>query len=81
MASLRRRAASLAVATVAVPVAAWGIEEVARRAEARDPKSATTKRLRQVADVAQGFSQGPIADRLRARQRTRVTWGDPEIRS
>ena len=79
MASLRRRAASLVVATVAVPVAAWGIEEAARKAEARDPKSTTSKRLRQVADVAQTFAQGPIADRLRARQRTRVKWGEPEI--
>jgi hypothetical protein len=78
--SLRRRAASLAVATVAVPVAAWGIEEVTRRAEAKDPKSTTTRRLRQVSDIAQGFSRGPVADRLRARQRTRVQWGEPEIR-
>jgi hypothetical protein len=81
MASLRRRATRLAVATVAVPVAAWGIEEVARRAEAKDPRSATTKRLRQVADVASGFSRGPVADRLRTRQRTRVKWGEPEIHS
>jgi hypothetical protein len=71
----------LAVATVAVPVAAWSIEEAARRAEENDPKSTTTKRLRQVADVASTFSRGPVADRLRSRQRTRVTWGEPEIRS
>ena len=78
--SLRRRAGQMLLATVAVPVAAWGIEEAARRAEARDPRSTTTRRLRQVADVAKGLSRGPVADMLQRRQRTSVTWGEPEER-
>ncbi len=41
-----RRARRLALVTVAVPVAAWALEQVARRAEARDRTSPASRRLR-----------------------------------
>jgi hypothetical protein len=41
--------------TVAVPVAAWALEQAARRAEARDTTSPTSRRLRQGASFAQRF--------------------------
>ena len=63
----RRRARQLVFVTVAVPVAAWALEQAARRAEARDTTSPTSRRLRQVADLVQRFSRGPLADRLQRR--------------
>jgi hypothetical protein len=63
----RRRARQLALVTMAAPVAAWALEQAARRAEARDRTSQTSRRLRQGADFVQRFGRGPLADRLRQR--------------
>jgi hypothetical protein len=60
----KRRAGQLALVTVAVPVAAWALEQAARRAEARDQVSPASRRLRQGADFVQRFGRGPLADRL-----------------
>jgi len=57
----------LAFVTVAVPVAAWALEQAARRAEVRDQASPASKRLRQGADLVQRFGRGPLADRLQRR--------------
>jgi hypothetical protein len=64
---MRRRTRQLAFVTVAVPVAAWALEQAARRAEARDHTSPASRRLRQGADLVQRFGRGPLADRLRPR--------------
>jgi hypothetical protein len=69
----RRRARQLALVTVAAPVAAWALEQAARRAEARDRTSQTSRRLRQGADFVQRFGRGPLADRLRQRPVTTGT--------
>jgi hypothetical protein len=53
----KRRARQLAFVTVAVPVAAWALEQVARRAEARDTTSPTSRRLRQGASLVQRFKR------------------------
>jgi hypothetical protein len=50
---------------VAAPVAAWALEQAARRAEADDKSSVTSRRLRQGADLVQRLGRGPLADRLR----------------
>ena len=63
----RRRARQLGFVTVAVPVAAWALEQAARGAVARGTTSPTSRRLRQVADLVQRFSRGPLADRLQRR--------------
>ena len=70
----RRRARQLALVTVAAPVAAWALEQAARRADAGDKSSPTSRRLRQGADFVQRFGRGPLADRLRQRPITSVTW-------
>ena len=70
----KRRAGQLALVTVAAPVAAWALEQAARRAEAGDQTSSTRRRLRQGADFVQRFGRGPLADRLRQRPVTTVTW-------
>ena len=62
-----RRTRQLAFVTVAVPVAAWALEQAARRAEVRDQASPASKRLRQGADLVQRFGRGPLADRLQRR--------------
>jgi hypothetical protein len=62
-----RRTRQLAFVTVAVPVAAWALEQIARRAEVRDQASPASKRLRQGADLVQRFGRGPLADRLQRR--------------
>ncbi len=54
----KRRARRLALVTVAVPVAAWALEQVARRAEARDRTSPASRRLRQGADVCDASAVG-----------------------
>jgi hypothetical protein len=61
------RMRQLAFVTVAVPVAAWALEQAARRAEARDPASPASRRLRQGAGFVQRFGRGPLADRLQRR--------------
>jgi hypothetical protein len=59
-----RRVRRLALIMVAVPVAAWALEEAARRADARDANSPTGRRLRQGAGILRGFGRGPLANRL-----------------
>jgi len=73
----KRRVGQLALVTVAAPVAAWALEQAARRAEAGDQTSPTSRRLRQGADFMQRFGHGPLADRLRQRPATTVTWRQP----
>jgi hypothetical protein len=71
----------VALVTVAVPVAAWALEQVARRAEARDKTSPTSRRLRQGADFVQRFGRGPLAARLggdRSRRHLRGTGSHSE---
>ena len=58
----------VAIITVLVPLAAWALEEAARRAEARGDTSPWGRRLRQGADWLGGFGRGPLASRMR-RQR------------
>jgi hypothetical protein len=62
---IRRRAAQLALFTVAAPLIAWALERGARRAEARDASSRASRWLRQGADTAQRVGRGPLARRLR----------------
>jgi transposase InsO family protein len=45
---LNRRARRLALITVALPAAAWALEQAAQRAETRDPNSSTSLTLAQV---------------------------------
>jgi hypothetical protein len=70
----KRRARQLALVTVAASVAGWALERAARRADAGDKTSSTSRRLRQGADFVQRFGRGPLADRLRQRPVTTVTW-------
>ena len=70
----KRRATQLALVTVAAPVAGWALKQAARRAETGDHISLTSRRLRQGADLVQRFGRGPLADRLRQRPVTTVTW-------
>jgi hypothetical protein len=70
----KRRATQLALVTVAAPVAGWALEQAARRADAGDKSSPTSRRLRQGADFVQRFGRGPLADGLRQRPVTTVTW-------
>lgn len=64
----RRGLKRLAIITILIPLAAWALEEVARRAEAREGDSPWGRRLRQGADWLGGFGRGPLAGRMR-RQR------------
>jgi len=73
----KRRARQLALVTVAAPVAAWALEQAARRAETRNQASPASRRLRQGADFVQRFGRGPLADRLRQRPVTTVTRTEP----
>ena len=69
---LSRQARRMALMAVAVPAAAWGLEQAAQRLEGRTPGSVWPGRLRQGADWLGGWGQGPLADRLR-RPTTTVT--------
>ena len=69
---LNRQARRMAMVAVAVPMAAWGLEQAAQRLEGRNPGSAWPGRLRQGADWLGVWGQGPLADRLR-RPTTTVT--------
>ena len=69
---LSRQARRMAMMAVAVPMAAWGLEQAAQRLESRNPGSVWPSRLRQGADSLGGWGQGPLADRLR-RPSTTVT--------
>jgi hypothetical protein len=73
----KRRARQLALVTVAAPIAGWVLEQAARRADAGDKTSSTSRRLRQGADFMQSFGRGPLADRLRQQPVTTVTWTQP----
>jgi hypothetical protein len=73
----KRRARQLALVTLAAPVATWALEQAARRAEAGDKTSPTSRRLRQGTDFVQRFGRGPLADRLRQRPVTTVTRTEP----
>jgi hypothetical protein len=75
---MRRRARQLAFVTVAMPVAAWALEQTARRVEARDTTSPASRRLRQGADLVQRFGRGPLADRLGRRPGPAATSKDRE---
>jgi len=68
------RVRQMALVMVAPPAAAWALEQVARRAEARDKTSPASRRLRQGADLVQRFGRGPLADRLGRRPATTATW-------
>jgi hypothetical protein len=70
----KRRARQLALVTLAVPVAAWALEQAptAPRPVTRLPRPAGA--LRQGADFMQRFGRGPLADRLRQWPDTTVTW-------
>jgi hypothetical protein len=74
---IKGQARRVALVTVVVPVAAWALEQAARRAEARDKTSPTSRRLRQGADFVQRFGSGPLAARLGG-DRSRRPPGDPE---
>jgi hypothetical protein len=69
---LGRQARRMAMVAVAVPMAAWGLEQAAQRLEGHNPGSVWPGRLRQGADWLDGWGQGPLADRLR-RPTTTVT--------
>ena len=62
---MMRRTRQLAFVTVALPLAAWALEQAARRAETRDHASPASRRLRQGADYLQRWGRGPLVDRLR----------------
>jgi hypothetical protein len=66
---MRRRLGQLAVVTVALPVAGWALERAAQQAEAKNPGSTSSRRLRQGADFMQGAGRGPLASRLRNARR------------
>ncbi|HZD74217.1 MAG TPA: hypothetical protein VE776_10105 [Actinomycetota bacterium] len=59
----RRALQRLAIITVAIPLLAWVLEEIARRTEARQPASPWSHRLRRGADWVGGFGRGPLARR------------------
>ena len=69
---LGRQARRMAMVAVAVPMAAWGLEQAAQRLEGRDPGSVWPGRQRRGADWLGGWAHGPLADRLR-RPTTTVT--------
>ena len=69
---LSRQARRTAMVAVAVPMAAWALEQAAQQLEGRNPGSAWPGRLRQGADWLGVWGQGPLADRLR-RPTTTVT--------
>jgi len=64
----RRTFQRLAGITILIPLAAWALDEAARRAEARGDDSPWGRRLRQGAEWVGGFGRGPLANRMR-RQR------------
>jgi hypothetical protein len=59
---LNRRARRLALTTVALPAAAWALEQAAQRAETRDPNSSTSRRLRLGANFVQRYGHGPLGN-------------------
>jgi hypothetical protein len=75
---IRRRTRQLALVTVALPLAAWALEQAARRAEKNDQASPTSRRLRQGADFVQQWGRGPLADRLRRPTTTTIRTDKPD---
>ena len=69
---VRRRAnrmlKRLAIITVLIPLAAWALDEAARRAEGRQGPSPMSQRLRQGADLLGRRGRGPLAKRMRERR-------------
>jgi hypothetical protein len=61
----KRRLRRLAIIAIGIPVAAWALEEAARRSEARSGPSPTSRRLRTGADWLGRMGRGPLASRLR----------------
>jgi hypothetical protein len=61
----RRGLKRLAIVTILIPLAVWALEELARRAEARQDASPWSRRLRQGADWLGGYGRGPLAKRMR----------------
>jgi hypothetical protein len=61
----KRLVKRLAVVTVLIPLAAWALEEAARRADRRNQTSPWGQRLRQGSEWVGGFGRGPLANRLR----------------
>jgi hypothetical protein len=61
----RRGLRRLAIITVAIPVVAWALEELARRTELRRPASPWTRRLRRGSELIGGFGRGPLSRRGR----------------
>jgi hypothetical protein len=59
----RRALRRLAIITVAIPLVAWALEEIARRTELRRPASPWTRRLRRSSELIGGFGRGPLARR------------------
>ena len=55
----------LAVVAVLVPLAAWALEEAARRADRRNQSSPWGQRLHQGSEWVGGYGRGPLANRLR----------------
>jgi hypothetical protein len=62
---LRRRLWQLAFLTLAVPVAAWLLEEAARRQEARKGVSTSSARLRKWSRTVGRFGRGPLSGQRR----------------
>ena len=62
---IRRRLAQVGIVMVALPVVGWGLDQLAKRAEASRPGSGASKWLRQGSDFAHGMGRGPLSSRLR----------------
>jgi hypothetical protein len=65
VARVKRLVKRLAVVTVLIPLAAWALEEAARRADQRNQASPWGQRLRQGSEWVGGFGRGPLHNRLR----------------
>ncbi len=61
----KRRLRRLAIIAIGIPVAAWALEEAARRSEAKKGPSTASRRLRTGADWLGQMGRGPLASRLR----------------
>lgn len=64
----RRGLKRLAIITILIPLAAWALDKVAKRAEARGDESPWGPRLRQGADWVGGYGRGPLAKRMRSQR-------------
>jgi hypothetical protein len=69
---LNRRARRLALATVALPVAAWALEQAAQRAETRDP-TPHQQAAALGAEFVQCYGHGPLGNQPQRRPTTMVT--------